>query len=170
MMISNLKYSIFQCHYTLHMATHLQWIAFHMDVEWASAFEFCPPDLPPAITHSAWYKRSKYFPHNYKLGQLGQYSDLASKINVQGIRGYVEFYLCNHVQTSSWAHTASHSIDTRTSFLTGKVAMAWHQPFNSTMPKITNDAKYTFTSKGVQGAAQTIPCTSSYTWPPTTVL
>jgi hypothetical protein len=87
--------------------------------------EVCPSDLPPAITHSAWYdNQSKYFPHNYRLGQLGQYSDLASKTNVQGIRGHREFYLCNHVQTSSWAHTASHSIDTRTSFLTDKVAMA----------------------------------------------
>jgi len=38
MMISNLKYSIFQCHYTLHIATHLQWIACHMDIGWASAF------------------------------------------------------------------------------------------------------------------------------------
>lgn len=36
--------------------------------------------------------------------------------------GHREFYLCNPVQTSLWAHPASHSIDTRTSFLTGKVA------------------------------------------------
>lgn len=120
--------------------------------------EFYPPDLPPAITHSAWYdKHSEYFPHNYRLGQLVQYSDLASKINVQGIRGYRELYLCNHVQTSSWTHTASHSIDTRTSFLMGKVDMAWHQPSTSMMPKITNDSKYTFTSKGVHCAAQTNP-------------
>jgi hypothetical protein len=48
--------------------------------------------------------------------------------------------------------------------------MAWHQPFTSTMPKITNESKYTFTSKGVQCPASTVPCISSYIWPSTTAL